>query len=116
MQLDAGVQRSKATTVAKTGKTIRIKKKKESSEITTPTTTDILKEMETINSNNKVDDVLSEASKISDHYFGVTTDVLDEEGLNYGFERVIEKFGKVDSLINGAGGNMPNFSITLSNP
>ena len=50
----------------------------------------------------KVDDVLSEASKISDHYFGVTTDVLDEEGLNYGFERVIEKFGKVDSLINGA--------------
>ena len=59
MQLDAGVQRSKATTVAKTGKTIRIKKKKESSEITTPTTTDILKEIETINSNNKVDDVLS---------------------------------------------------------
>ena len=59
----------------------------------------------------KVDDVLSEASKISDHYFGVTTDVLDEEGLNYGFERVIEKFGKVDSLINGAGGNMPGATI-----
>ena len=27
----------------------------------------------------KVDDVLSEASKILDHYFGVTTDVLDEK-------------------------------------
>ncbi len=35
------------------------------------------------------------------------TDVLDREGLGAVQERVLEEFGRVDFLINGAGGNQP---------
>ena len=59
----------------------------------------------------KVDAVMEEARKISDHCLGVTTDVLDEDGLNAGYEKVINQFGRVDALINGAGGNMPGATI-----
>ena len=59
----------------------------------------------------KVDAVLEEAGKISEHCLGVTTDVLDEDGLNRGYEKVMNEFGRVDALINGAGGNMPGATI-----
>ena len=59
----------------------------------------------------KVDAGREEARKISDHCLGVTTDVLDEDGLNAGYEKVINQFGRVDALINGAGGNMPGATI-----
>ena len=59
----------------------------------------------------KVDAVLEEARKISEHCLGVTTDVLDEEGLNKGYEKVMNEFGRIDALINGAGGNMPGATI-----
>ena len=39
----------------------------------------------------KVDAVLEEAGKISEHCLGVTTDVLDEDGLNAGYEKVMNR-------------------------
>ncbi len=60
---------------------------------------------------SKVDAVLEEAKKISDHCLGVTTDVLDEDGLKTAHEKVMNEFGRIDSLINGAGGNMPGATI-----
>jgi len=59
----------------------------------------------------KVDAVLEEAGKISEYCLGVTTDVLDEDGLNAGYEKVMNEFGRIDALINGAGGNMPGATI-----
>tara|TARA_B110000483_G_C18047389_1_gene485094 strand:+ start:85 stop:900 length:816 start_codon:yes stop_codon:yes gene_type:complete len=59
----------------------------------------------------KVDRTIEEAKAISDHCLGVTTDVLDQDGLNAGFEKVMNQFGRVDVLINGAGGNMPGATI-----
>ena len=37
--------------------------------------------------------------------------VLDEENLAQVYDSVLEKFGRVDILINGAGGNMPGATI-----
>ncbi len=59
----------------------------------------------------KVDRTMGAAKAISDHCLGVTTDVLDQDGLNAGFEKVMNQFGRVDVLINGAGGNMPGATI-----
>jgi NAD(P)-dependent dehydrogenase (short-subunit alcohol dehydrogenase family) len=59
----------------------------------------------------KVDAVLEEAGKISEYCLGVITDVLDEDGLNAGYEKVMNEFGRIDALINGAGGNMPGATI-----
>ena len=42
---------------------------------------------------------------------GLTSDVLDEESLSKGYEEVISRFGRIDALINGAGGNMPGATI-----
>jgi len=36
---------------------------------------------------------------------------LDEDGFNRGYEKVMNEFGRVDALINGAGGNMPGATI-----
>jgi NADP-dependent 3-hydroxy acid dehydrogenase YdfG len=60
---------------------------------------------------SKVDAALEEARKISDHCLGVTTDVLDEDGLKTAHEKVMNEYGRVDALINGAGGNMPGATI-----
>ena len=59
----------------------------------------------------KVDRVLSESGKISDNCMGLTCDVLDEKALYEGYVKVLEKYGQIDALINGAGGNMPGATI-----
>jgi len=59
----------------------------------------------------KVDRVLSEARKISDNCMGLTCDVLDEKALSKGYVKVLQKYGRIDALINGAGGNMPGATI-----
>lgn len=38
---------------------------------------------------------------------GVVADVMDEQQLIEAREQVLNKFGKIDGLVNGAGGNMP---------
>ncbi|MFT5167057.1 MAG: NAD(P)-dependent dehydrogenase (short-subunit alcohol dehydrogenase family) [Saprospiraceae bacterium] len=42
----------------------------------------------------------------------ITADVLDEESVNAAVQSVLEKAGKVDILINGAGGNMPGAVVS----
>jgi len=59
----------------------------------------------------RVNNAVAEAKAISDECMGLTSDVLDEESLSKGYEGVISKFGRIDALINGAGGNMPGATI-----
>lgn len=42
-----------------------------------------------------------------DNFFVVQTDVLDKEIIENSVNEIISKFGKIDVLINGAGGNSP---------
>ena len=59
----------------------------------------------------RVNNAIVEAEAISSDCLGVTCDVLDEQGLEAGYSEVVKKFGRVDALINGAGGNMPGATI-----
>ena len=59
----------------------------------------------------KVDDVLAVAQQISADCMGLTADVLDEEKLSLAYERIMNQYGKIDALINGAGGNMPGATV-----
>ncbi len=60
---------------------------------------------------DRVNLATEEAKSISEKFMGLTCDVLDEAALREGFEKVIEKYGRVDALVNGAGGNMPGATI-----
>ena len=59
----------------------------------------------------RVDRAIQDAREISDDCMGLTCDVLDENGLKKGYEDVLNRFGQIDALINGAGGNMPGATI-----
>ena len=59
----------------------------------------------------KVDDVLAVAQQISADCTGLTADVLDEEKLSMAYERIMNQYGRIDALINGAGGNMPGATV-----
>ena len=63
-------------------------------------------------SQEKVDQALSEAKKISDKCMGLTCNVLDEKALSKGYITALEEYGRIDGLINGAGGNMPGATIS----
>ncbi len=41
------------------------------------------------------------------HAIGVVADVLDEQQLMAAKNKIVETFGKIDGLVNGAGGNIP---------
>ena len=41
----------------------------------------------------------------------IACDVLSEEDLARAYERIMERYGRIDVLINGAGGNMPGATI-----
>ena len=43
-----------------------------------------------------------------------TTNVLDKERLEQNYADIMERFGRIDVLINGAGGNMPGATIAPS--
>ena len=60
---------------------------------------------------DRVNQALSEGKNISADCMGLTCDVLDEEALEKGYASVINKFGRIDALVNGAGGNMPGATI-----
>ena len=48
------------------------------------------------------------ASEIGNEAVGVTCNVLEKSSVEDAAQRVVEKFGQVDILINGAGGNKPD--------
>jgi NAD(P)-dependent dehydrogenase (short-subunit alcohol dehydrogenase family) len=60
---------------------------------------------------DKVDATVAEAKKISDKCCGFACNVLDQEALDQVREKIMETCGRVDVLINGAGGNMPGATI-----
>lgn len=59
----------------------------------------------------KVDNVLEEVKNISDKCSGYACNVLDQQALNSVYDRIMKSLGRVDVLINGAGGNMPGATI-----
>lgn len=59
----------------------------------------------------RVDAVVAEAKQISDKCCGYVCDVLDQEMLDSIYEKIMADIGRVDALINGAGGNMPGAVI-----
>lgn len=60
----------------------------------------------------RVDEVVAQAQQISDKCRGYVCDVLDHDMLNSIYEDIMTDLGRVDALINGAGGNMPGAVIT----
>ncbi len=47
---------------------------------------------------------------------GVKTDVLDKSGVEAALETILDRFGRVDVLINGAGGNRPQATTSPELP
>ncbi len=45
------------------------------------------------------------------HAWSLYSDVLNKEALEKNYNEIMEKYGRVDVLINGAGGNMPGATI-----
>lgn len=54
---------------------------------------------------------LEEATKIGAEAIFILTDVLDEQALISARDQIIAKWGKIDGLINAAGGNIPGATI-----
>lgn len=52
-----------------------------------------------------------EAVKVGGTAVFYTTNVLDKERLEQNYADIMERFGRIDVLINGAGGNMPGATI-----
>lgn len=60
---------------------------------------------------DKVDAAVEEAKKISDTCCGFACNVLDQDALDRVCRQIMETCGRVDVLINGAGGNMPGATV-----
>lgn len=58
-----------------------------------------------------VDRALEEAKKISANCYGYACNVLDQAAIDTVYEKIMTDIGRVDVLINGAGGNMPGATI-----
>ena len=59
----------------------------------------------------RLDGLVENAQGISDKCSGYLCDVLDQDALAEACKKTIETCGRVDVLINGAGGNMPGATI-----
>lgn len=60
---------------------------------------------------DKVDATVEEAKKISDKCCGFACNVLDQAALDAVYDQVMKTCGRIDVLINGAGGNMPGATV-----
>jgi len=58
-----------------------------------------------------VDKTVEEAKQISEKCCGYACNVLDQAALDSVYEKIMTDIGRVDVLINGAGGNMPGATI-----
>lgn len=59
----------------------------------------------------KIDALLDELKPVSNKLSGYACNVLDQETLDSVCNKVLQECGRVDVLINGAGGNMPGATI-----
>lgn len=60
---------------------------------------------------DQVDKTVAEAKKISEKCCGYACNVLYQAALDSVYEKIMAGIGRVDVLINGAGGNMPGATI-----
>jgi NAD(P)-dependent dehydrogenase (short-subunit alcohol dehydrogenase family) len=60
---------------------------------------------------DRVDSAVEEAKAISATVSGYACNVLDLNMLNDVYDKIMAEYGRVDVLINGAGGNMPGATI-----
>ncbi|MBT3243607.1 MAG: SDR family oxidoreductase [Bacteroidetes bacterium] len=60
---------------------------------------------------NKAAKRAGEITELGAEAIGLPANVLEEESLVKAKESIIEKYGRIDALINGAGGNMPGATI-----
>lgn len=58
-----------------------------------------------------VDSAIERLKAISNNVVGFVCNVLDETSLNKVCSKIVEQLGKIDVLINAAGGNMPGATI-----
>jgi NAD(P)-dependent dehydrogenase (short-subunit alcohol dehydrogenase family) len=58
-----------------------------------------------------VDIAIEKLKKVSENVAGFVCNVLEEDSLKEVSDQIISKFGKMDVLINAAGGNMPGATI-----
>jgi len=58
-----------------------------------------------------VNNAIERLQKVSDTVFGFVCNVLEESSLQDISDKIIQQFGKIDILINAAGGNMPGATI-----
>lgn len=61
---------------------------------------------------DKVNTAVETSRKISENVFGFACDVLDEVRLREVRDEIVKTCGRVDALVNGAGGNMPGATIS----
>ena len=59
----------------------------------------------------KVEAAMATARKVSGSCIGCVCDVTDQAGLERARDEILARFGRVDALVNGAGGNMPGATI-----
>jgi len=57
--------------------------------------------------------ILAEIESIGGHAKAYETDILDEASLNSTKEKIIADFGRIDILLNIAGGNLPGATVPL---
>jgi NAD(P)-dependent dehydrogenase (short-subunit alcohol dehydrogenase family) len=62
-------------------------------------------------SQERVNDTLAAAEQISSRCCGMVCDVLDQRQLDTVFSRLLQESGRIDVLINGAGGNLPGANV-----
>jgi len=60
---------------------------------------------------DKVDETVAEAKSISDKCCGFACNVLQQDMLDEVYAKVMDTCGRIDVLVNGAGGNMPGATI-----
>ncbi len=60
---------------------------------------------------NKIDDIVEELTALGGDVIGFTVNVLDIPGLENIANKVMEKWGRVDILLNIAGGNLPGATL-----
>ena len=66
-------------------------------------------------SQSSIDKKLPNLEKIGGDFEGYACDVLNEKSLIKVKDQIIKKWGKIDGLINAAGGNMPGATISPDN-